>query len=115
MKRGDLVIVDFRNVNPSAGVRPSVVVQNDRDNARTTKTIVVQVTTNLRRVGLDTQHLIDPNHPDWAKSGLRKPSVVNCSNLATIPQGDILGLIGSLSGATMNAIDDCLKAALAVA
>jgi mRNA-degrading endonuclease toxin of MazEF toxin-antitoxin module len=114
VKRGDLVIVDFRNVNPPAGVRPSLVVQNDRDNVRATKTIVVQVTTNLRRAGLDTHFLIDANHPDWTASGLRRPSVVNCSILATIEQADVVGVIGSLSTQTMKDIEARLKAALAI-
>jgi mRNA-degrading endonuclease toxin of MazEF toxin-antitoxin module len=38
--RGDVVIVDFRPVHPAAGVRPALVIQNDRDNARMSKTIV---------------------------------------------------------------------------
>jgi len=114
VKRGDLVVVDFRNINPPAGVRPALVLQNDRDNARTTKTIVAQVTTNLKRVGWDTHYLIDVNHPDWSTSGLRRPSVVNGSNLATIEQADVLGVIGSLSAATMEEIDLRLKAALAI-
>src|ERR1043165_4701309 len=89
MARGDLVIVDFRSVNPTAGGRPAPVVQNDRDNARMANTIVVQVTTNTNRSTQDTQILIDSKHPDWTASGLRRPSVVNCSNIYTIEKRDV--------------------------
>ena len=115
MTRGEIVIVDFRSVNPKAGVRPALVVQNDRDNARMSNTIVAQVTTNIRRVGQDTQILIDANHPDWVTSGLRHASVMNCSNVYTIEQRDVARVVGSLSAATMQRIDACLKAALGIA
>jgi len=115
MNRGDLVIVDFRMMNPSAGVRPALVVQNDLDNARMSNTIVAQVTTNVRRFGEPTQLLIDTSHPDWAASELRHPSVVNCSNIYTIEQADVARGIGTLSSTSILQIDECLKAALEIA
>jgi mRNA-degrading endonuclease toxin of MazEF toxin-antitoxin module len=114
MNRGDLIIVDFRPMNPKAGVRPALVVQNNRDNARMSKTVVAQVTTNTRRAGADTQLLIDASHPDWASSGLHHPSAVNCSNIYTIEQVDVAKIIGHLSTATMQQINGCLKAALEI-
>ncbi len=84
LHRGSLVIVNFTPTNPAAQIRPALVVQNDRDNARMGNTIVVQITTNITRAQQDTQLLVDQAHPDWAASGLRRPSVVNCSNLATV-------------------------------
>ncbi|WP_417382238.1 type II toxin-antitoxin system PemK/MazF family toxin [Gimesia sp.] len=78
--RSNLVIVDFRSTKPSAGVRPALVAQNNRDNSRMSNTIVVQVTTTIRRSLENTQLLIDQQHPDWQQSGPRRPSVINCSN-----------------------------------
>jgi len=112
MKRSDLVIVDFRSLNPAAGVRPAVVIQNDRDNARTSNTIVVQVTTNVRRRQQETQLLIDEKHPDWILSGLRHPSVVNCLNIYTIRKSHIAKVIGTLSPETMTAVTQCLRNAI---
>ena len=117
MNRGDIVIVDFSPTSSSVGIRPAVVVQNDRDNARMKNarmqnTIVAQVTSNIRRAQEDTQLLIDQNHVDWQQSGLRLASVVNRSNLATVRQADIRHVIGSLSSAAMQLIDKCLRVAL---
>ena len=112
MNRGDIVIVDFSVYNPSEKVRPAIVVQNDRDNARMQNTIVALITGNVRRAGELTQFLIDQKHPDFVASGLHKDSVVNCSNLITIRQQDILTIIGKVSGETMDQIDACLKVAL---
>lgn len=110
--RGDVVIVDFRPLNLAAKVRPAIVVQNDRHNARLANTIIVQITSNLTRAHEDTQLLIDQTHPDWASSGLRHPSVVNAANLATVPQTQITHVIGHLSEATMSEVDECLRSAL---
>ena len=81
--RGDVVIVDFRPLNPAAKVRPAVLAQNDRHISRIAHTIIAQITSNLARSHEDTQLLIDQTHPDWGPSGLRLPSVINAANLAT--------------------------------
>ena len=73
-------------------------MQNDRDNARMKNTIVVLITGNVGRVDEPTQFLLDRTHPDYSASGLHKESVVNCSNLITIRQRDVLQTIGKLSG-----------------
>jgi len=40
MNRGDIATVDFSRYDPTDKVRPALIVQNDRDNARMRKTIV---------------------------------------------------------------------------
>jgi len=108
---GNVVIVDF---GPQAKTRPALVVQNDRDNARMTNTTVVQITSNVSRSQEQTQHLIDASHADWKRSGLLRPSAVNCSNLAYVRQAHVVRVIGSLTSATMSQIDACLKIALGI-
>lgn len=112
MNRGDIAIVDFTATNPAAGIRPALIVQNDVDNARMQNTIVAQITGNVSHAHEATQYLIDATHPDWTASGLRRPSVVNCSALGQINQNDVRHVIGSLSAATMVDVSDCLRAAL---
>ena len=110
--RGDVVIVDFGEL---AKVRPAVIVQNDRDNRRLSNTIVAQVTSNISRAHEPTQHLVDLGHVDWSVSGLRRPSVINCSNLVCIRQAHVVRSIGKLSADTLLTIDECLKSALGIA
>ncbi len=112
MNRGDILVVDFSAYNPREKVRPALAVQNDPDNARMKNTIVALITGNVRRAGERTQFLIAQQHPDYSASGLHKDSVVNCSNIVTIRQQDVLRTIGKLSRVTMDQIDVCLKAAL---
>ena len=112
MNRGDILIVDFSVYNPQEKVRPALAVQNDRDNARMKNTIVALITGNVNRSNESTQYLLDRTHADYSASGLHKDSVVNCANLITIRQQDILHIIGKLSRETMDQIDVCLKVAL---
>lgn len=57
LQRGNVVIVNFAPTNPAAQIRPAVIVQNNRDNARMGNTVVAQVTSTIRRAGQDTQLL----------------------------------------------------------
>jgi len=108
MNRGDIVTVDFSRYDPADKVRPALVLQNDRDNARMAKTIVAFITSNIQRSAEATQYLVSHNHPDFPVSGLRRDSVVNCSNLYTIRQSDVTRVIGRLTQATMQQIDTCV-------
>lgn len=90
------------------------MVQNDRDNARLSNTIVVQISTNLRRAHEDTQLQMDPQHADWAASGLLHASTIICSNIYTINCNDVARTIGYLSAETMQNISEKLKLALAL-
>ncbi len=113
MRRGDVVIVDFPFASGvGAKIRPALVVQNDTDNLRIKNTIIALITGNLARQGEPTHLLVDPATVDGAKSGLKKPSLVNCSVLFTIEQADVIAMIGQLSGSSMLRINDCLRAAL---
>jgi mRNA interferase MazF len=60
VQRGDVVLVDFP-LSSGAGtkVRPSLVVQNDRDNLRLTNTVVAQITGNIQRAREATQVMIE--------------------------------------------------------
>jgi mRNA-degrading endonuclease toxin of MazEF toxin-antitoxin module len=52
VNRGDVVLVDYPFTTGGAKVRPALVVQNDRDNARITNTIATIIQGNdLRSLG----------------------------------------------------------------
>jgi len=87
-------------------VRPALVVQNDRDNARMTNTIVAQISRNTARANEATQHLIELTAEPGC--GLARDSALIATNLLKMQQSDILRVLGSPSAATMAQIDDCL-------
>src|SRR5437016_145833 len=114
IRRADVVIARF----PYAGsaqfkVRPAIVVQCDRLNKQIRNTILAMVTGNTRLALVEpTQLLIDPASPEGSSSGLTMTSAVKCENLSTIPQVDILDVVGHLSDVLTAQLNDCLKAAL---
>jgi mRNA interferase MazF len=113
IKRGDVVLAWYPFSSGTGGKRrPCLVVQNDRDNARLTNTIVAQITSNLRAAGEPTQLLIEVSNPEGQQSGLLHDSLISCNNLATIEQTLIVKVIGSLPTATMQNVDNCLRVAL---
>ena len=116
MKRGDIVILDHPFSDASGSkVRPALVVQNDRDNARLTNTIVALITKNTTRVHESTQLLIDISTDEGSRTGLRQTSAVVFNHLFTVSQTHIIHVIGSLPPPLLNQIDDRLKVALELA
>lgn len=116
MKRGDVVIARF----PYAGgrgakVRPAVIVRCDRLNRQIEQTVLAMISGNIKWIGNEsTQYLIDPGAFDGKSSGLGHASTVKCANLATVPQSDIVDIVGHLSSALLNQLQDCLKLALGI-
>ena len=113
-RRGDVVIVRIPFYDrPGAKDRPAVVVQCDRNNRRLLSTVVVAVTTNLKRAATEpTQFLIDPATTAGQSAGLSQPSAVKCENLFTVAQADIRRTVGHLSDALKQNLNLCLKTAL---
>jgi mRNA interferase MazF len=112
-RRGDVVIVDFPFTDTDeAKVRPAVVIQNDRDNTKLRKTVIVMVTGNLRRNGDPSHVFVDPTDAVGASAGLRFPSLISCNNLFTIEQAGIIRVLGHLSDSLKQKLEKSLKAAL---
>ena len=104
VKRGDVVLVDYPFTTGGAKVRPALIVQNDRDNARMANTIVAQISSNTARVDEPTQHLIELAAEPGC--GLIRDSALIATNLLTMQQSDILRVLGSLSAQSMAQIDN---------
>jgi len=113
MTRGDVVVVQFPYADGTRGKnRPSLIIQNDRDNRRLANTVVAMISGNTRHAGEPTQVLVDPATATDASSGLHGPSVVKRCNLFTVRQTDVLNTIGRLSGDLLTHVDAALKTAL---
>ncbi len=113
LQRGDVVLCQYPfSSGMGVKLRPAVVVQCDRNNRRLSNIIVAAVTTTTHRRGEQTQLFIDPATPEGHATGLLRPSVVTCENLATIEQKLVQRAIGSLPPVLVQAINECLKASL---
>jgi len=116
MKRGNIVLVQVPFVGTAgAKVRPALVVQCDRLHGMIRETIIAAITSNLSKVHLPHQLLIDLSTADGSLSGLLTDSAVRCERLHTVPQADVQRTIGHLPATLMAQIDECLRSALGIA
>lgn len=116
MKRGDVILVRFPHPSGLRGKkRPALVVQSDLY-ADTVRTLVVaEITKNLSLARDPACLLIEVNTPDGQACGLLHDSVASCLLLATIDADKVAFVLGSLSPAMVEKLNECLKAALAIA
>ena len=113
VRRGDVVLAWYPFSSGTGGKRrPCLVIQNDEDNAKIANTIVAQITSTLTRTGDKSHVLVDVSTPNGRQAGLLHDSLISCNNLATIEQGLVQKMIGTLASATMQAGERSLKAAL---
>ncbi len=113
MLRGDIVLVDFPfPAGTGSKMRPGLIVQNDNNSSRLANTIIAAITSTTHRSDQPTQLLIAVSTAEGQQSGLLFDSVVTCENLATIDKQLIRRTIGKLPPATMDKVNDCLKASL---
>ena len=111
MNRGDVVEIVWHYTDQTGSKRrPALVIQADFLNGILDDTILVQITGSNH--GLGTEVPLDPAVE--TNSGLIKPSVANCTNIATVEQIDVLRTIGFLTPAAIKRIEAALKTTLAI-
>ena len=108
LKPGDVVIADFPGVT-SVKRRPAVVISTVDYHTSLRDVILGAVTTNLTIATAPTDHLI----ANWAEAGLRRPSAFR-TFLVTLPQSQVLAVIGHLSPSDWEVVTECIRIAIAV-
>ena len=88
------------------GVRPGLVVQNDKGNANSPTTIIVAMTTQARRP-YPFQVAVTA-----AESGLDGDGLVLCEQVVTIDQSRLREKIGELTPDKMQEVDKALRRSL---
>lgn len=96
MTKGKVVLVPFPFDDLSATkVRPAVCLTNPVGVNR--HIILAFITSVIPADLLETDIVLDTSHPDFAASGLRKPSTIRLDHLMTVRASLILREIGVLS------------------
>lgn len=103
-QRGDVVIIDvpmLTNSHIQAGKRPWVVVQNNVGNQFSFTSIVVPLTTKIKRLELPTHVAVT-----W---GALRPSMVECEQVRVVDVSDDWEYICTLPPEIMCHVDTALK------
>jgi len=115
MNRGDVVLVRFPHPSGLRGKkRPAVVVQSDAYAGTVGTLVVAEITKNLTMAGDPACLFIDANTPEGKATGLVRDSVVSCLVLVTVYRDTVAQVLGSLSVAMKQKLNDRLKVALAL-
>ena len=109
VRRGDVVWCDLNPVigTEQAGIRPVVVLQVDRANAASPRTIIAPFTTKIRQRLLPSHVLVPAG-----VGGLRQDSVVLCEQIRAIDKARIIGVLGHLDESYMKDLAQALRAIL---
>lgn len=98
----------YANLDPTqgseqAGVRPVLVFQGDKINRAMTTTVVIPLTTNLRRAAL-------PSCLQIAKGegGLTVESVALCHQMRVVDETRLQSKLGKISELTMAEVEICV-------
>ena len=109
ISRGDIFIADLNPVQGSeqGGVRPVVIVQNDRGNRFSPTVICAAMTSRLGKNDLPTHVWISAKD-----SGLESDSLVLCEQVRTIEKRRLRARAGKITGLAMERVSRALRVAM---
>ena len=111
IKRGSIIMVDLPLGNGSVqgGVRPAVVISNDRGNKFSPVLIVVPLTSRVKKF-MPTHHTIEPS----MINGLTKTSIALAEQIITIGKDTVRNIVGTLEEIDINFINRKVMTSLAL-
>lgn len=110
MKAGDIALKALPQADGVIKLRPVLLLArmppfNDW--------LVCGVSTQLHQATVDFDQLILPTEPDFAGSGLKAASLIRLGFLATIPEAQLEGRIGSIAASRLTQLRQALAQRLA--
>lgn len=111
IKRGDIVLINLEPVKGSeqGGVRPCLIIQNDKGNKYSPLTIIAPLTSKKFTKEFPTNVFVSRED-----SGLDKDSTILLNQIKTIDKSRIIKKISSLNSFLMNKVDLAIKISLAL-
>ena len=99
-KRFDIVLIDFRENtigSEQGGIRPAIIIQNDKGNTFSSTTIVMPVTSNIKHLNQPTHALLKRNK----ENGLPYNSMILAECLRQVSEKRIIKKMGSIKNKEM--------------
>lgn len=99
IKRGEMYYANLCPVvgSEQGGVRPVLILQNDKGNQNSPTTIVAAMTGRKKKR--------QPTHVTVSGCGLTKPTLALLEQIRTVDKSRLCGYIGTLDGTTMEKVD----------
>jgi len=111
IKKGDIFLANLEPVvgSEQGGIRPVLIIQNDKSNIYSPVTIVAAITSKIFSKEFPTNVLISKED-----SGLDKDSTILLNQMRTIDKSRLLKKTGSLDFYILRKVDKALKISLAL-
>lgn len=111
ISRGDIVWVDFNNYygNIQGGVRPALILQNNKGNKFSPTVILCTLTTQSKKLNQPT-HILAKKED----TGLPKDSVIQLENIQTVNKFQIIKCAGRVTKNILNQVNNAIKISLSV-
>lgn len=94
IKRGDIVLANLpKELCVQGGIRPAIVIQNDTGNGFSPTTIIVPLTSELKKAKMPVHELIKTKDA----SGLSVDSMALCEQIRTIDKRKIQKKLGRIN------------------
>lgn len=108
IKRGDIIIVDLgqHETSVQSGIRPCVVISNNRANRHSPVITVVPLTSKIRK----KQYL--PTHiflNGYRNTGMERHGLALCEQITSVAFSDILEVAGRVSKRKLAEIGNAVK------
>ena len=94
MNEGDIALTPLAQANGAIKNRPAVVL---RKMPPFGDLLVCSISSQVRQTAVGFDDIVEPFHPDYASSGLKKSSVIRLGFLAVLPSSHFSGSIGVIS------------------
>jgi mRNA interferase MazF len=109
VKRGEIYYADLSPVvgSEQSGIRPVLIIQNDRDNNSSPTTIVAAITSSKTKAAL-------PTHVTFTAECLPYKSTVLLEQIRTIDKSRLDEHIGKIDENTMDDVDKAIVTALGI-
>lgn len=105
LEMGDICWIKFSGENHiQNGVRPAIIIQNNKGNVFSPTVQVVPLTSRLNKTKLPTHAIIE----NTAMTGLSRKSIAQCEGIRIVGKNDILGKIGKVDKKAMKEVSKCL-------
>lgn len=93
MKAGDIVLAQLQQANGKFKLRPVLLLKQVPPFG---DWLVCGISSQVRQMVPDFDELIDKYDDDFSESGLHTASIIRLGFLATLPEKDLPGTIGSI-------------------